>query len=102
MKKLMLGLLIGAVGMYFYDHRAQPPRAAAGSPAPQVETYAAPVETVADRSEPSPDRFRCDGRQHCSQMSSCEEATYFLQHCPNVKMDGDSDGIPCEDRLCGH
>ncbi|NTV11426.1 MAG: hypothetical protein HGA47_11715, partial [Zoogloea sp.] len=44
--------------------------------------------------------FRCDGRKYCSQMSSCEEATYFLQHCPDVKMDGDHDGIPCEEQWC--
>lgn len=46
--------------------------------------------------------FQCDGRTHCSQMRSCEEAIYFLNHCPNTKMDGDSDGIPCEDQWCGH
>lgn len=26
--------------------------------------------------------YRCDGRTHCSQMTSCAEATYFLQNCP--------------------
>ena len=26
--------------------------------------------------------FKCDGRTHCSQMTSCEEATYFLKTCP--------------------
>lgn len=40
--------------------------------------------------------FRCDGRQHCSQMSSYDEALFFLRNCPNTKMDGDGDGIPCE------
>ncbi|MBP6719887.1 MAG: excalibur calcium-binding domain-containing protein [Rhodoferax sp.] len=35
-------------------------------------------------------------------MRSCEEAKYFLAHCPGVKMDGDGDGIPCEEQLCGH
>ena len=40
--------------------------------------------------------FRCDGRQHCSQMSSYDEAVFFLRNCPNTKMDGDGDGIPCE------
>jgi hypothetical protein len=44
--------------------------------------------------------FTCDGRQHCSQMHSCEEATYFLKNCPNTKMDGDYDGIPCENQWC--
>ena len=40
--------------------------------------------------------FRCDGRQHCSQMTSYAEALFFIQHCPNTKMDGDKDGEPCE------
>jgi hypothetical protein len=44
--------------------------------------------------------FRCDGRQHCSQMKSCAEATYFLANCPGVKMDGDKNGIPCEQQWC--
>lgn len=44
--------------------------------------------------------FKCDGRTHCSQMTSCSEAKYFLSRCPNVKMDGDGDGIPCEDQFC--
>lgn len=40
--------------------------------------------------------FRCDGREHCSQMTSRAEAVFFIKHCPNTKMDGDRDGIPCE------
>lgn len=46
--------------------------------------------------------YSCDGRQHCSQMSSCAEAMFFIQNCPNTKMDGDHDGIPCEGQFCGH
>lgn len=45
-------------------------------------------------------RFKCDGRQHCSQMSSCDEARFFLRHCPEPRMDGDGDGNPCEETLC--
>lgn len=41
-------------------------------------------------------QFTCDGRQHCSQMTSRAEAEFFTKHCPNTKMDGDRDGIPCE------
>ena len=40
--------------------------------------------------------FKCDGRQHCSEMTSYEEAEYFNRFCPSTKMDGDNDGIPCE------
>lgn len=47
----------------------------------------------------STNQFSCDGRQHCSQMRSYEEAVYFLRNCPNVKMDGDGDGIPCESQF---
>lgn len=45
-------------------------------------------------------RFQCDGRTHCSQMTSCAEATFFLRHCPNTKMDGNHDGVPCEQQWC--
>ena len=41
-------------------------------------------------------QYSCDGRQHCSQMHSRAEAEFFIQNCPNTKMDGDRDGIPCE------
>ena len=47
-------------------------------------------------------KYQCDGRQHCSQMKSCEEAKYFIKNCPNTKMDGDNDGIPCERQFCGY
>jgi len=40
--------------------------------------------------------FQCDGRTYCSQMNSKAEAEFFSHHCPNTKMDGDNDGIPCE------
>ena len=45
-------------------------------------------------------QFICDGRVYCSQMTSCEEATFFLKNCPDVKMDGNNDGIPCEKQWC--
>jgi hypothetical protein len=45
-------------------------------------------------------RYKCDGRTFCSQMTSCEEAKFFLSNCPNTKMDGNNDGIPCEKQWC--
>jgi hypothetical protein len=52
-------------------------------------------ESVSSRS------FSCDGRTRCSEMTSCEEAMYFLEYCPGVKMDGGGDGVPCERQWCG-
>ena len=49
----------------------------------------------------APGRFQCDGRTHCSQMTSCDEATYFIENCPNTRIDGDGDGVPCESQWCG-
>lgn len=48
----------------------------------------------------SAQQYRCDGRTHCSQMTSCEEAQFFLDNCPGTAMDGDGDGIPCEKQWC--
>lgn len=44
--------------------------------------------------------YRCGGRTYCSQMTSCEEAKWFLKNCPGTKMDGDNDGVPCEKQWC--
>ena len=51
---------------------------------------------------PAPEQgFRCDGRTRCRQMRSCAEAMYFLKHCPGVHLDGDGNGVPCEQQWCG-
>jgi Excalibur calcium-binding domain len=71
------------------------PHELASTPSSQRDTLVPPVPKSS-----TPATFTCDGRAYCSQMTSCEEATYFLQHCPGVKMDGDHDGIPCERQWC--
>ena len=64
------------------------------------EAVFATPESVESESESEGQQFTCDGRTHCSQMTSCEEAIYFLQHCPGTQMDGNSDGEPCEQQWC--
>lgn len=61
-----------------------------------------PVRYGADREEPDEPAgtFRCEGKTRCPQMRSCAEATFYLNHCPNVTIDGDHDGVPCEDQHC--
>jgi len=39
------------------------------------------------------------GKKHCSEISTCEEATRYLSLCGQKSLDGDADGKPCE-RLC--
>ncbi|WP_406741399.1 excalibur calcium-binding domain-containing protein [Acinetobacter shaoyimingii] len=43
--------------------------------------------------------FSCDGRIHCSQMKSRDEALFFINNCPGTRMDGDGDGDPCESQF---
>ena len=76
---------------------APPGRPPATAPAISTPPTAATVPAVLPT---APSRWRCDGRRHCSQMSSCEEAKFFLANCPGVKMDGNHDGVPCEKQWC--
>ncbi|WP_269632339.1 excalibur calcium-binding domain-containing protein [Pelomonas sp. BJYL3] len=32
--------------------------------------------------------------------SAVGEATWFLQNCPGTEMDGNHDGVPCEQQWC--
>ena len=54
--------------------------------------------------EPTPaqshSEIHCDGRTMCSQMTSCAEATWFINNCPGTKMDSNHDGVPCEQQWC--
>ncbi|WP_337287213.1 thermonuclease family protein [Candidatus Methylomirabilis sp.] len=43
---------------------------------------------------------QCGAKQYCSQMTSCEEARYYLTQCGISSLDRDGDGVPCE-ALCG-
>lgn len=45
-------------------------------------------------------RYTCAGKTRCNQMTSCEEATFYLQNCTGTMMDGDGDGVPCESQWC--
>jgi cold shock CspA family protein len=55
---------------------------------------------VSQPSTSAPPGFTCDGRTHCSQMTSCREAKLFLDNCPGTEMDGNNDGVPCEQQWC--
>ncbi|TXI47792.1 MAG: excalibur calcium-binding domain-containing protein [Lysobacter sp.] len=68
--------------------------------APTAFVSAAPAPAASSFSDAAVGGFRCDGRTHCSQMTSCAEARYFLANCPGAQMDGNGDGDPCEQQWC--
>jgi cold shock CspA family protein len=67
---------------------------------PSMPALMPAIRTPAATTDPAAP-FHCDGRTMCSQMHSCEEATWVLNHCPGTRMDGDQDGVPCERQWCG-
>jgi cold shock CspA family protein len=92
----ILGLtLVVAVGGYGYHRfRTQLADDTAAQPQKSVQREETSGSTRETRT------FNCDGRIHCSQMTSCAEAKFFLKNCPGTLMDGDSDGAPCEHQWC--
>jgi cold shock CspA family protein len=83
-------LLILAVFAFYYKVIDTLPAPATYVPPEQNEQSADPEQTT----------YRCEGKVYCSEMSSCEEAMFYLEHCPGTKLDGDGDGIPCEKQWC--
>ncbi|NII09694.1 excalibur calcium-binding domain-containing protein [Oleiagrimonas sp. C23AA] len=61
------------------------------SPGPRPDNQAALASP-----HPLDRHFSCDGRKYCSQMRSRAEAEFFNRNCPGTRMDGDHDGVPCE------
>ena len=92
----VLVALLLAVGVGWFGYARYTERVEAMPSAPQ--SLMSPAQTAAP--EIASPAFQCDGRKHCSQMSSCSEAKLFLRNCPGMEMDGDHDGIPCEQQLC--
>lgn len=102
MKRFLSGIVIGALILFAYQRANQThAQLASADPPPSESIRSQPSGDIAVEATSETPRFVCDGRVYCSQMHSCEEATFFLQNCPGVKMDGEGDGVPCEKQWCG-
>ena len=86
---MIIGLLVIAGLGYAIYHKYQRSNLAAQTPNP-IQTIVEPSKNA------NPNAYRCDGRIHCSDMNSREEARWFVRNCPGTKMDGNNDGEPCE------
>ena len=66
-------------------------------------TFSAPpnaaVSSASTQANPDVHNPGCANKKLCSEMSSCEEARYYLTQCGAKLLDGDGDGTPCE-QLC--
>jgi hypothetical protein len=95
MRRFLMAVILGWAGWQGYGYYQA--KTAKADPLP--EPFATPAPAAI--SPPPVAQFKCDGRTYCSQMTSCEEATFFLRNCPGTKMDGDNDGVACEQQWCG-
>jgi len=80
--------ILGAIALYVYPRFTNRPA--------REQHFSSEPSTLVEQTSP----YRCDGRTRCTEMTSCGEAEFFLKNCPDTKMDGDNDGIPCEDQHC--
>ena len=96
MRNVVALLVLLGLGWYGYSQyqRRTDFSAASDFPPPLIRPAPAPSTGASGMA------YKCDGRIYCSQMTSCAEATYFLQNCPGTKMDGNNDGVPCEKQWC--
>jgi len=103
-KVIVVAMLIG-LGVYGWQ-KFDAKRAAIRQAAEVKESTALPrtsgpaglINQIAPATAGTP--FKCEGKKYCSQMTSCEEAKFYLKNCPGMEMDGDNDGIPCESQWC--
>jgi len=91
--------IVGALGWFAYGkylhHASVQPVINQGPPVIKQEQPALATQDILPSGT-----FRCDGRTYCSQMTSCMEAKFFLRNCPGTQMDGNNDGVPCEQQWC--
>ncbi|WP_345197098.1 cold shock domain-containing protein [Kistimonas scapharcae] len=86
---VLIGVVAGAV--YGYQELSE------RDVVPQPQNIMSVFETRESSRTPA---FSCNGKTHCSQMTSCAEARFYLDNCPGTQIDGDHDGEPCERQLC--
>jgi len=83
---LCIALLIGGGGTIFNHFKlATVQRGPAGTQHSNTSSHA---------------QYTCAGKTRCNQMTSCEEATFYLKNCTGTMMDGDGNGRPRESQWC--
>lgn len=76
-----------------WDWRKNACPTSASAPAPASPAASAPKPATTSGG------FTCAGKRTCREMTSCEEAKFYLNNCGVRSLDGNHDGEPCE-KLC--
>ena len=76
-----------------WDWRKNVCPTSAATPVPASPAASAPTAIT------SSSGFTCAGKRYCREMTSCEEAKFYLTQCGVSSLDGNHDGVPCA-KLC--
>ncbi len=96
MKRIILILLLAALGWYAwgkYEAHVRAERAA-------EHAGKASGAAAAKGGEQGVSFFTCDSRTQCKQLTSCEEARYFVKNCPGFSVGILGEDVPCEQQWC--
>jgi cold shock CspA family protein len=86
---LMLLLMLGYVGYVRFSNQDS-----------TISASAYKIVSARDALRAHPE-FQCiPEKNSCSKMTSCAEALFHQERCKVPDMDGDGDGIPCEQQWC--
>lgn len=86
---LALLLMLACVGYVWYSN-----------PNTTLSASLYKIVSARDALRPHPE-FQCKPeKSSCSKMASCAEALFHQERCGVTGMDGDRDGIPCEQQWC--
>jgi len=89
---LLIGFVLVCAVAYILSIRVTHPNSTI-----QASVYKAVIDRSALNAHT---RFTCEGKTRCNQMTSCAEAFFYQERCGASQMDGDHDGIPCEQQWC--
>ena len=100
MKNLIVLLILAIAGYWAYGQyeRQQEAKRVAEAAGLAVKKKAPTGPKKAE--EPAVTFFTCDGRNTCVQMTSCEEAKFYIKSCPGMSTEGTRGGVSCELQWC--
>ena len=88
-RQTKIGLWVDANAMAPWDYRH------GGKQKGVKQSLTAPIEPNTHRDN----NATCGSKKYCKEMTSCEEAKFYLTQCGLSRLDVDGDGLPCE-KLC--
>ena len=52
------------------------------------------LRSTVEPAVPQVNEVTCGNKRYCKEMTSCDEARFYLTQCELYRLDGDGDGVP--------